>query len=125
VTAVGQEATGRGRWMLPPPLGWALCVVLGLGLGWLCRFPLVHTYLTGWALAWKAGWASIDPTLVDDGIAVFFWFTGATWVLFALLAAPLTALARRATGLPARRWWWTSAVLWVIPFLVFDTPTLR
>ena len=75
-------------------------------------------------MAWKAGWARIDPTLVDDGMAVFFVLTGATWLLVALIALPLTALARRATVPPARRWWWTSAVLWVAPFTVLDVPSL-
>ena len=124
MTAVGPQTTRRGRRTLPSPLGWALCVVLGLGLGWLCRFPLVHTYLTGWAVAWKAGWASIDPTLVDDGVGVFFVATGGMWLLFALIAAPLNVLARRVTRLPARQWWWASAVLWLAPFLVLDVPTL-
>jgi hypothetical protein len=111
-----------GRRTLPLPLGWALCLVLGLALGWLCRFPLVYSYLTGWALAWKAGWVPIDPTLVDDGIGVFFVLTGGLWLVFGLLAAALTWLARRATRLSARPWWWASVLAWVAPFGVLDLP---
>ncbi|MCA0143429.1 hypothetical protein [Blastococcus sp. LR1] len=97
---------------------------MGVGLGWLCRFPLVWTCLTGRAVAWKAGWASIDPTLVDDGIYLFFVMIAGLWMLFLLIAAPLNALARRATSLSGRQWWWTSAMLWVTPFAVLDLPGL-
>ncbi|TFV53303.1 hypothetical protein [Blastococcus sp. TF02A-35] len=98
--------------------------MLGLGLGWLCRYPLVWTCLTGRAVAWQAGWASIDPTLVDDGVAVFFVLVAVLWALFVLVAAPLNVLARRATSLSGRQWWGTSAVLWVAPFAVLDLPGL-
>jgi hypothetical protein len=114
-TASAPRSGTRPR-RLPPPLGWLVCLALGLALGGLCCYPLVHTYLTGWAVAWKAGWAEIDPTLVDDGVAVFFIFTGVLWLLFALVAIPVTLLARRWTGLPGRPWWWTSVTLWVAPF---------
>src|SRR4051812_49142780 len=90
---VSAPSPRAGRRTLPLPLGWALCLALGLGVGWLCRFPLVYTYLTGRAVAWKAGWASIDPTLVDDGIDVFFVMIVGLWTLFVLIAAPLNLLA--------------------------------
>lgn len=97
--AVSAPSPRAGRRTLPLPLGWALCLALGLGPGWLCRFPLVYTYLTGWAVAWKAGWASIDPIFVDDGISVFFVMIGALWLLFVLIAAPLNVLAHRSAPL--------------------------
>jgi hypothetical protein len=122
--AVRAPSSGAGRRMLPLPIGWALCLALGLGLGWLCRFPLVYTYLTGWAVAWKAGWASIDPTVVDDGVSVFFVMIAGLWLLFVLIAAPLTALARRSTPLSGRQWWCTSLMLWAAPFAVLDLPGL-
>ena len=109
---------------LPDALGWALCLGLGLGLGHLCRFPLVWSWLSGRALAWQAGWASIDPTLVDDGVGVVVVFAAVLWLLFAVLAVPSGALARRATRLDRRRWWWASAVAWVLPFAVLDVPGL-
>ncbi len=122
--AVSAPSPTAGRRTLPLPLGWALCLTLGLGLGWLCRYPLVYTHLTGWAVAWKAGWASIDPTLVDDGIYVFFVMIGGLWPLFVLIAAPLNVLAHRFTALSGRRWWWTSVILWAAPFAVLDLPGL-
>ncbi|WP_091930836.1 hypothetical protein [Blastococcus sp. DSM 46786] len=112
------------RRRLPTPLGWALCVVLGLALGWLCRFPLINTWLTGWVVAMEAGWTPVDPTMVDDGIAIYFWFIGELWSVFALLAGPLTMLARRWARLPARPWWWTSVALWLVPATVLDLPAL-
>jgi hypothetical protein len=121
---VSAPSSRAGRRTLPLPLGWALCLALGLGVGWLCRFPLVYTYLTGWAVAWKAGWASIDPTLVDDGIYVFFVMIVGLWTLFVLIAAPLNVLAHRFTPLSGRQWWWTSVTLWAAPFAVLDLPGL-
>jgi hypothetical protein len=118
------DEASPGRRGLPPPLGWLLCVLLGLGLGWLCRFPLIHTGLTGWVVAMEAGWAPVDPTMVDDGVWVYFWFTGVLWVVFALLAGSLTALARRWARLSARPWWSASTVLWLAPFAVLDLPVL-
>jgi hypothetical protein len=122
--AVSAPGPGGARRTLPLPLGWALCLALGLGLGWVCRFPLLYTCLTGWAVAWKAGWASIDPTLVDDGIDVFFVMIAGLWSLFALIAAPLSVLAHRVTPLSGRQWWWTSVTLWAAPFAVLDLPGL-
>jgi hypothetical protein len=122
--AVSAPITSAGRRTLPLPLGWALCLVLGLALGGLCLYPLTYTYLTGWAVAWKAGWASIDPTLVDDGIYVFFVMIAVLWVLFVLIAAPLTWLARRCTRLSPRQWWWTSVTLWATPFAVLHLSDL-
>jgi hypothetical protein len=122
--AASAPITRAGRRTLPLPLGWALCLALGLVLGLLCRFPLTYTHLTGWAVAWKAGWASIDPTLVDDGIYVFFVVSGVLWLLFVLIAAPLNWLARRFTRLSSRQWWWTSVTMWAAPFAVLDLPDL-
>jgi hypothetical protein len=122
--AVSEPDSGGRRRLLPRPLGWLVCLALALALGCLCCYPLGWTYLTGWAVAWKAGWAGIDPTLVDDGVAVFFVFTGILWLLFALVAVPINVLARRWTGLSRRQWWWTSVTLWVAPFAVFVLPTM-
>ncbi|WP_167760536.1 hypothetical protein [Blastococcus sp. CT_GayMR16] len=44
------SAPDTGRRTLPAPLGWALCLALGLGLGGLCCFPLTDSYLTFAAL---------------------------------------------------------------------------
>lgn len=115
-------STGAGRRQLPQPLGWALCLALGLALGLLCRVPIVCTCLTGWVVAWKAGWASIDPTVVDDGIYVSFLVSGGLWLLFVLVAAPLNLLARRFVRLSSRQWWCASVLLWAAPFAVLDLP---
>ncbi|MDP5184913.1 hypothetical protein QOZ88_19950 [Blastococcus sp. BMG 814] len=112
------------RRRLPTLLGWALCVVLGLALGWLCRFPLINTWLTGWVVAMEAGWAAVDPTMVDDGISIYFVFITGLWLFFAAIAGPLTMLARRWARLPARPWWWTSVALWLVPAAVLDLPAL-
>lgn len=101
-----------------------LGIVLGLVLGWVCRFALVHTYLTGSVTAMQAGWAPVDPTMVDDGIGIYYTFVIAIWTLFLLIAVPLTGLARRGAQVPARPWWWAAVALWLLPFLVLDLPSL-
>ena len=113
-----------GRRALPAPLGWVWCLVLGLALGWFCRWPLIYTWLTGRAVAWQFGWVSIDPTLVDDGLVPFFLMSGVLWMGFALVAVPVTALARRGTRLSARSWWWGTVIAWTLPFVVLDLPGL-
>jgi hypothetical protein len=75
-------------------------------------------------VAWKAGWVSIDPTLVDDGISVFFIMIAGAWLLFLLIAVPLSWFAQRFTNLSSRQWWWTSVLLWAAPFAVLDLPDL-
>ncbi|MGY1671436.1 hypothetical protein [Geodermatophilus sp. SYSU D00710] len=62
----------------------------------------------------------MDPTLLDDGLSVAFWTTGTLWLLFALLAAPLTGFLRRRTPLSARSWWSVSVALWSAPFVAVD-----
>jgi hypothetical protein len=104
---------------LPAPLGWALCVALALGIGWLFRVPLLMTYLLGGELAAASGWAVGDPT-TDDGLDVLAMTVAVCWLVTAPVAGGLTHLARRCTRLPARPWWWTAAALWVAPCAVLD-----
>ena len=104
--------------------GWVAAVFLGLVLGWFFRFALVHTYLTASVTAMEAGMVSVDPTMVDDGIGIYYVFVTGVWALLLLVAVPLTGLARRWAQIPARAWWWTSVSLWLLPFLVLDLPSL-
>ncbi len=68
----------------------------------------------------QAGWVTVDPSLVDDGLFVAVWTTGAPWLLFVLLAVPLTAFLRRATPLPTRAWWSVSVAASMVPFVLVD-----
>ena len=108
---------------LPAWAAWPLCVVLGAGLGWVCRFPLTWTYLAARVVAQDAGWAPFDGTF-DEGAGLWVTSAGVLWLVFALVPGSLTWLAWRVSRVSARRWWWATAVLWAGPFLVLDVPDL-
>ena len=114
------QRTGR---RLPAPLSWALCLVLGLAFGELCRVPLVTSWLTVRVIGQEAGWAPFDGTF-DEGVGLWLTAAAVLWCLFAVLAGTLTLLAWRWTPVSARAWWWTTAVLWLAPFAVLDVPSL-
>lgn len=105
------------RRQLPYWASWLLCLGLGLGLGWLCRFPLIVSGMTGLMIAMRAGWADASSTLLRDGLSPAVITTVLLWSVFVLAAAPLTALARSYTPVPARVWWPVSVALWVVPYV--------
>ena len=118
---IGTQRRG-GR--LPDWLAWLLCVVLGVALGWICRLPLTWTYLAARVVAQDVGRAPFDGTF-DEGAGAWLGSAVVLWAVFALVAGSVTWLAQRCTRLPAKRWWWATASLWLLPFAVLDVPDLR
>ena len=108
---------------LATPLGWVLCLVLGLVFGQLCRVPMWGTYLTARVIGQEAGWAYFDATF-DEGTGLTVGVAVLLWAVFALVAGSVSWGARRWTRIPARPWWWATALLWLAPFAVLDAPTL-
>ena len=104
-------------------LGGAVCLVLGLALGFLCRIPLWAGYLTVRVIGQEAGWAYFDATF-DEGVGLTAGVAVAVWVLYALFAGTLTVLAQQWARIRARTWWSATAVLWLLPFAVLDLPQL-
>ena len=96
--------TAAGRRLADRP-AWLLCGVLGVVLGLAGAWPAMWLLLAVEALAAEAGWGSVDPALVDDGIGLLIGFAVGLGLVWSAVAGTVGVIGLCCTALPARRWW--------------------
>ncbi len=107
---------------LRPHQVWLIGVPLNLLLALPAAYPVAFAMLAAQVVAGELGWATLDPTVVDDGAGLVIGF-GVVSVLFGgLLVFGLNALfAFRAPQLNAAGYWLAVALLVVVPDVLYWT----
>ncbi|QXG76598.1 hypothetical protein KUM42_03320 [Modestobacter sp. L9-4] len=98
------QRTPEGRRLADRP-AWLLCSVLGVVLGLAGAWPAMWVVLAVEAVAAEAGWGTVDPALVDDGLGTLIGFTVGLGLVWSAVAAPVGVIGQCCAALPARRWW--------------------
>jgi hypothetical protein len=107
---------------LRPHQVWLIGVPLNLLLALPAAYPVAFAMLAAQVVAGELGWATLDPTVVDDGAGLVIGFGVVSALFGGLLVFGLNALfAFRAPQLSAGRYWLAVALLVVVPGVVYWT----
>ncbi|MGW4115377.1 hypothetical protein ACWEFJ_31255 [Actinosynnema sp. NPDC004786] len=100
----------------PAWAGWAIGVPMNLALGVAGHYPMVALWLLGTAVVQESGWATPDPTLLDDGWFPIVLVVGVTWLFFLPVVVGLNLVVTRVTAVRRPPYRLAAALLPAVPF---------
>lgn len=89
---------------------------MNLALGVAGHYPMVALWLLGTAVVQERGWATPDPTLLDDGWFPIVLVVGVTWLFFLPIVVGLNLVVTRVTAVRRPPYRLAAALLLVVPF---------